>query len=52
MEWIEFINDSMGYWKEVNEIKYIFGSETNKKEDIYKKFISAMKEYINGSTDN
>lgn len=43
-----FANDSMEYWKEVNEIKYIFGSETNKKEDIYKKFISAMKEYING----
>ena len=43
-----FINNSMEYWKEVNEIKYIFGLETNKKEDIYKKFMVAMKEYING----
>ncbi len=42
-----FINESMDYWKEVNEIKYIFGIESNKKEDIYKKFIRTMKEYLN-----
>lgn len=42
-----FINKSMKYWKEVNEIKYIFGIENNKNENIYKDFIGAMKEYIN-----
>jgi predicted nucleotidyltransferase len=42
-----FINDSMNYWKEVNEIKYLFGIEKGKDEKYYKEFITAMKRYIN-----
>ena len=41
-----FINEKMEYWKEVNEIKYLFGIEKNKSEDYYKSFIKDMKEYI------
>ena len=42
-----FLNNSMNYWKEVNEIKYLFGIEKNKDEKYYKDFIYDMKRYIN-----
>lgn len=43
-----FINESMNLWKEVNQIKLLFGIEKGKSEDDYKYFINAMKEYVNG----
>lgn len=42
-----FISTSMNLWKEVNDIKYLFGIEPNKSEDYYKNFMKAMKVYIN-----
>ena len=44
-----FINDSMNLWKEVNEIKWLFGIEKGKNESDYKDYIKAMKEYVNGN---
>ncbi len=44
-----FINESMNLWKEVNEIKWLFGIEEGKKESDYKDYIKAMKEYVNGN---
>jgi len=41
-----FINNSLSLWKEVNEIKELFGTEKNKSEKYYKDFIFAMKRYI------
>ena len=41
-----FLNNSMNNWKEVNEIKELFGIDKNKSEKYYKEYISAMKEYI------
>ena len=41
-----YIENSMNLWKEVNEIKWLFGMEKNKDEKFYKDFISAMKRYI------
>lgn len=43
-----FINESMNLWKEVNEIKWLFGLEKGKDETFYKKYMEAMKRYING----
>lgn len=43
-----FINESMTLWKEANEIKWLFGIEKGKDEEEYKKYIKAMKEYVNG----
>ena len=43
-----FINESMNLWKEVNEIKWLFGFEKVKDETFYKKYMEAMKRYING----
>lgn len=43
-----FIRDSMNLWKEVNEIKWLFGMEKGKDEEYYKKFMKSMKEFING----
>lgn len=43
-----FANESMNLWKEVNEIKWLFGIEKGKKESYYKDYIKAMEEYING----
>lgn len=43
-----FISESMNLWKEVNEIKYLFGIEKGKDEKYYKDFIEAMKRYVNG----
>ena len=45
---ITFANESMNLWKEVNEIKWLFGIEKGKKESYYKDYIKAMEEYING----
>lgn len=42
-----FINDSMNLWKEVNQIKWLFGIEKGKDETYYKNFMKAMKEFIN-----
>lgn len=42
-----FLNNSLKYWKEVNEIKELFGTNKNKSEEYYKEFISNMKRYIN-----
>ena len=42
-----FLNNSLKYWKEVNEIKELFGTDKNKREEYYKEFISNMKRYIN-----
>lgn len=42
-----FISESMNLWKEVNEIKYLFGIEKGKDEKYYKDFIEAMKRYVN-----
>ena len=42
-----FLNNSLKYWKEVNEIKELFGTDKNKSEEYYKEFISNMKRYIN-----
>lgn len=44
-----FINESMNLWKEVNEIKWLFGIEKGKNESDYKDYIKAMKEYVNGN---
>ena len=44
----KFINESMNLWKEVNEIKWLFGIEKGKNEEDYKNYIKAMKEYVNG----
>lgn len=41
-----YLDNSMNLWKEVNEIKWLFGIEKNKDEKYYKNFISAMKRYI------
>ena len=41
-----FLDNSMNLWKEVNEIKWLFGIEKNKDEKYYKNFISEMKRYI------
>lgn len=41
-----FINNSLSLWKEVNEIKELFGTEKNKSEKYYKDFIFAVKRYI------
>jgi len=41
-----FLNNSMDYWKEINEIKYLFGVEKNKDEKYYTEFISSMKRYL------
>lgn len=43
-----YLNNSMSYWKEVNEIKLLFGIDKGKSEKYYKDFISEMKRYING----
>lgn len=43
-----FINQSMNLWKEVNEIKWLFGIEKNKDEKFYKNYMESMKRYING----
>lgn len=43
-----FIINSMTFWKEVNEIKLLFGIEKGKDEKFYKSFMLEMKRYING----
>lgn len=43
-----FISNSMSYWKEVNEIKKIFGEEYKKSEKYYKEYIEDMKRYVDG----